>query len=71
MQTALLLIDLQKDYLDSSGLEPGAGRVCAAAARLADACRQAQIPVVHVWTTIPSDAERRKVISPFDRPRTT
>lgn len=58
MHPALLLIDMQSDYLGAPGLDPGAGPVCAAAARLLAACRDAAVPIVHVWTTIRADSDR-------------
>lgn len=58
MRPALLLIDLQNDFLGSRHLEPTRGAVCAASAALLAAGRAAAIPIVHVWTTIGSDEER-------------
>jgi acyl-CoA reductase-like NAD-dependent aldehyde dehydrogenase/isochorismate hydrolase len=55
MTPALLLIDLQQDYLDAPGLEPCASRLCGAVARLLNVCRSAGIPIVHVWTTVADD----------------
>jgi acyl-CoA reductase-like NAD-dependent aldehyde dehydrogenase/isochorismate hydrolase len=58
MKPALLLIDLQADFLASADLEPSRGAVVAAAGRLLAACRLAGVPVAHVWTTVPSDEDR-------------
>src|SRR5262245_41187635 len=58
MHAALLLIDLQNDYLGSEQLEPSRGALCAAAARLLGGWRRVGLPVVHVWTTIRHDDER-------------
>ena len=58
MHAALLLIDLQNDYLGSDRLEPSRGALCAAAARLLGGWRRVGLPVVHVWTTIRHDDER-------------
>lgn len=46
--TALLLVDLQNDFLQG----PSSGRVVAAARALLQNCREQQIPVIHVWTTV-------------------
>ena len=52
MKPALLLVDLQADYLGASGLEPSAGVVTERAARLLRGFRDAGLPVVHAWTTV-------------------
>src|SRR5450432_4759245 len=59
MKPALLLIDLQNDYLAASGLQPTADILISRAAALLDTCRKRQIPVVHIWTTIHRDNDRR------------
>jgi acyl-CoA reductase-like NAD-dependent aldehyde dehydrogenase len=59
MRPLLLLVDLQKDYLDSPGLEPAAGQVVERAAELLHSCRGAGIPVVHSVTTVSRDDDRR------------
>jgi acyl-CoA reductase-like NAD-dependent aldehyde dehydrogenase/nicotinamidase-related amidase len=59
MKPLLLLVDLQRDYLDSPGLEPAAGRVVERAAELLGACRRRGVPVVHAWTTVRRDDDRR------------
>jgi len=51
MKTALLLIDLQHDFLRSSQLQPPRAALIAAAADLLSVFRKAGSPVVHVWTT--------------------
>lgn len=58
MTLALLLIDLQNDYLAARDLQPCAGALCAAAKRLLEACRSAGVPVFHVQTTIGCDEDR-------------
>ena len=58
MKRALLLIDLQEDYLGATGLVPARGEVVARAAWLLARCRAAGVPVVHVWTTVHRDADR-------------
>jgi acyl-CoA reductase-like NAD-dependent aldehyde dehydrogenase/nicotinamidase-related amidase len=52
MRTALLLIDLQHDFLRSSQLQPPCAALISAAATLLSVFRRAGAPVVHVWTTI-------------------
>jgi acyl-CoA reductase-like NAD-dependent aldehyde dehydrogenase len=59
MRSLLLLVDLQRDYLDSPGLEPAAGPVVERAATLLRSCREAEIPVVHAWTTVSRSDDRR------------
>jgi acyl-CoA reductase-like NAD-dependent aldehyde dehydrogenase/nicotinamidase-related amidase len=56
---ALLLIDLQEDYLGAPGLQPGRGSVVAGASWLLDRCRSAGVPVLHVWTTVHRDRDER------------
>ena len=57
---ALLLIDLQHDYLNAPTLEPHHGLITAQAGRLLAAARSYEIPVVHVWTTGTKDGENRR-----------
>ena len=52
MKPALLLVDIQNDFLNSPQLSPAAQLLVQAAARLLEGCRQAAIPVVHIWTTV-------------------
>ena len=52
MKPALLLVDLQGDYLSSVGLLPGAEIVVTGAAKLLAECRRRRIPIVHIWTTV-------------------
>ena len=59
MKPALLLIDLQDDYLKSPGLQPAADTLVARAAALLEGCRQQHIPIIHVWTTVHRDNDRR------------
>ena len=59
MKPALLLVDLQHDFLRAPGLEPPAGEVVARAAALLQACRKLQVPVIHAWLTIPRDKDVR------------
>ncbi len=55
----LLLVDLQRDYLGTRGLEPAAGAIVERAAALLRGCRAAGIPVAHVWTTVSREDDRR------------
>lgn len=55
----LLLVDLQNDYLAAAGLEPHANSIVNAAATLLNGCRELSVPVVHVWTTVSRDDDRR------------
>jgi alpha-ketoglutaric semialdehyde dehydrogenase len=59
MRPLLLLVDLQRDYLDSPGLEPAAGTVVERAATLLRSCRDADVSVVHAWTTVRRSDDRR------------
>jgi acyl-CoA reductase-like NAD-dependent aldehyde dehydrogenase/nicotinamidase-related amidase len=59
MKPALLLIDLQADYLNSPGIQPVAGALIVRSAALLDGCRQRRVPVIHVWKTIHRDNDRR------------
>jgi nicotinamidase-related amidase len=55
----LLLVDLQNDYLDAEGLQPDRGRVVRGAATLLSAFRGVGAAIVHVWTTVSRDDDRR------------
>ncbi len=59
MKPALLLIDLQNDYLASPNLQPPAVELIRKAAALLAECRQSKIPVIHIWTTVRRDDDRR------------
>ena len=59
MKPALLLIDLQRDFLASENLQPTAPAVTLHASKLLQACRQRGIPVIHVWTTIERENDHR------------
>ncbi len=59
MKPALLLIDLQGDYLAASGLQPPAEIVISRAAALLDGCRKLGVPVIHVWTTVNRENDQR------------
>lgn len=55
MKPALLLIDLQRDFLHDAAMAP----VVRVAGQLLTRCRQHGIPVAHVWTTVSREADRR------------
>ncbi len=57
--SALLLVDLQRDYLELGGLEPSAGAVVARARALLEGFRREARPVIHVWTTVAREEDRR------------
>ena len=52
MRPALLLVDIQNDFLRSPQLSPTAEEFLTGVARLLDGGRQVKIPIVHVWTTV-------------------
>ena len=52
---ALLLVDVQRDFLARSGLEPDATALVAAIARLLDAMRARNWPVFHIHTRVAAD----------------
>jgi acyl-CoA reductase-like NAD-dependent aldehyde dehydrogenase len=55
MSTALLLVDIQRDYLTSSLLEPAAPELVARIGALLKTWREANRPVVHLYTRIRPD----------------
>lgn len=59
MKPALLLVDLQNDYLCAARLQPKSGLVIEAASRLLDGTRRAGIPVIHIWTSVAREDDRR------------
>ena len=59
MKPALVLVDLQNDFLGASGLEPPADAVVRGAARLLEAARRAGVPVLHVVTSVRPDGRDR------------
>jgi len=59
MRAALLLVDLQHDYLAAPGIEPPAAALIAQSAALLQGCRRLRLPVIHVWTTVHPDDDRR------------
>src|SRR4051812_30205309 len=59
MNPALILIDLQQDFLAAPNLQPAAGQVVERAAALLKACRELHVPVIHVLTTTHRDPDNR------------
>lgn len=59
MRPAALFIDLQNDFLQSKFLNPPAGELIHQAAALLNGCRSLCIPVIHVWTTVQPNDQRR------------
>jgi acyl-CoA reductase-like NAD-dependent aldehyde dehydrogenase/nicotinamidase-related amidase len=59
VKSALLLVDLQEDYLGSPALTPTRGEVIAQVASLLARCRAARVPVFHVYTTVRRDRDER------------
>ncbi len=59
MKAALLLIDIQEDFLHWPGLQPAAGALTARAAALLEGCRRRRIPVIHLWTSHRREEKRR------------
>ena len=55
MTRALILIDVQNDFLDRPGLYPERGRLVAEIGTLLAAFRAASLPVIHVRTVIAED----------------
>jgi nicotinamidase-related amidase len=52
MKCALLLIDLQQDFLALADLQPSASSLVARAAELLRDCRRRNLPVIHIFTTV-------------------
>jgi nicotinamidase-related amidase len=59
MKAALVLVDLQHDFLDRPGLAPEAAPLTAAVATLRSGCRARGVPVVHVHTVVSPDGHDR------------
>ena len=52
MKPALILIDIQNDFLESRTLSPPAGELISRVSVLVEGCRALSVPVVHVRTTV-------------------
>ena len=59
MNAALVLVDLQQDFLERPSLTPPAAEVTAAAANLLRGCRRRGLPVAHVQTVVRADGSDR------------
>jgi acyl-CoA reductase-like NAD-dependent aldehyde dehydrogenase/nicotinamidase-related amidase len=59
MKAALLLVDLQNDFLAAPDLQPSPGRLVEAAAGLLAAWRARGLPVLHVYTTVHREPDER------------
>jgi acyl-CoA reductase-like NAD-dependent aldehyde dehydrogenase len=59
MKPALVLVDLQGDYLMSAGLQPTADDLVSRASLLLNGCRQSGMLVIHVLTTVDRGDDRR------------
>ena len=57
MKPALLLVDLQCDFLNQAELQPSRTNLIQSAARLLEIGRQHQWPVFHVMTTVQDESE--------------
>ncbi len=59
MKLALLLIDLQHDFLNYSPLFPAKEEIITKSAYLLEECRQREIPVFHIWTSVKKENDAR------------
>jgi nicotinamidase-related amidase len=59
LNAALILVDLQRDFLDRPGLAPGEASLLASTGRLLGGFRDRGIPVVHVHTVMRPDGTDR------------
>jgi len=59
MRAALLLVDLQNDFLNRSALTPARDSIVTAAAALLEKCRSLGLPVLHVHTSTRADGTDR------------
>ena len=59
MRPALLLVDLQLDFLKPQALEPPRRILLRGAARVLDGCRRRDVPVLHVRTLVAADGHDR------------
>jgi len=56
---ALLIVDLQEDFLNREGLAPPRSTLTAQAAELLEGCRELGVPVLHVHTRVRPDGTDR------------
>lgn len=59
MRPALLLVDVQLDFLEPKGLQPPREILLRGLASLLDGCRKRDIPVLHVRTLVAADGHDR------------
>jgi acyl-CoA reductase-like NAD-dependent aldehyde dehydrogenase/nicotinamidase-related amidase len=59
VRPALLLVDLQQDYLAGPGLQPAAPALVERAAALLEGFRARGLPVIHAWTAVTREDDRR------------
>jgi acyl-CoA reductase-like NAD-dependent aldehyde dehydrogenase/nicotinamidase-related amidase len=59
MKSALLLIDLQSDFLERKDLFPRSDLLIGRVERLLSGCRSHRVPVFHVWTQVRRDGTDR------------
>jgi alpha-ketoglutaric semialdehyde dehydrogenase len=59
LRPLLLLVDLQRDYLDSPGLEPSPGGIVRRATHLVEGCRAEGVNVAHARTTVSRETDDR------------
>ncbi len=59
MKAALLLVDLQYDFLNRPGLTPPAAALIGEVSRLLEACRSGGIPVIHAHSVYSTDGSDR------------
>lgn len=59
MTVALILVDLQRDFLDRPGLVPAEAHLLARTSTLLKGCRDRGIPIAHVHTVVRPDGSDR------------
>ncbi len=59
MKPVLLLVDIQGDFLGAAGLQPAREMLTGKAAALLRRCRDQKISVIHIWTSISRNNDRR------------
>ena len=59
MRPALILVDLQIDFLNNSNLEPNHRAIVERASHLLRECRSLSIPIIHIWTTVELSPDTR------------
>ncbi len=59
MKPALLLVDLQMDYMTAPGLQPIEAVLTSCVSALLEGCRRNRVPVIHIWTTVHRGDDKR------------